>query len=196
MDFTLAEGAQLTAQLAMGISLAACAGLRAFLPLLIVGVAGRMDLVPLSSSFEWLSGWPAITVFSVAVVAELAGDKFPVVDNFLDVVQGFAKPVAGTILVAGMVTDLGGLQTAVLSIVTGGAVAGGVHLTKSSLRAASTVTTAGFGNPLLSFAEDGVSLAGSFLALIAPIVAFVMMLVFFVVGILLLRKIRLPRAAT
>lgn len=194
MEMTLTDGTQLAFQLAMGISLAACAGLRAFLPLLIVGVAGRLELIPLSSSFEWLSGWPAIIVFGCAVVFELAGDKFPVVDNFLDVVQGFAKPVAGTVLVAGVVTDLGGLQTAVISIITGGVVAGGVHLTKSGIRAASTVTTAGFGNPILSLTEDGMSLGGSFLALIAPLIAFAMVVVMFVVGIVLLRRIRLPRA--
>ena len=48
MDITWAESGALAIQLAMGISLAATAGLRAFLPLLVVGTAGRFDVIPLT----------------------------------------------------------------------------------------------------------------------------------------------------
>ena len=61
MEPTLAQGAAVIWQVTMGVSLAACAGLRAFLPLLAVGVAGRMDWIPLTSYFDWLvtSPFPA-----------------------------------------------------------------------------------------------------------------------------------------
>ena len=91
----LALGTDLLVHLAMGIALSACAGLRAFLPLFIVGLSGRLGWVPLSGTFEWLADWPALVVFGIAVVAELVGDKFPAVDHFLDAVQTIVKPIVG-----------------------------------------------------------------------------------------------------
>jgi hypothetical protein len=170
MDMTLHDAGALALQIAMGLSLAACAGLRAFLPLLVVGVAGRMDYLPLTRSFEWLESWPALIVFGVAVAAELLADKVPVVDNFLDAVQGFAKPIAGTILVASVVTELPPLYVTVLALVLGGGAAGAVHLTKANLRVASTVTTGGVGNPVLSLVEDAGALLGSIAAIVVPVI--------------------------
>ncbi len=168
---------QLLFQILMGIGLAASAGLRAFLPLLVVGVAGRVGWVPLSDSFAWLADWPALIVLAVAVMAEVLSDKFPAVDNFLDMIQVFVKPVAGTILVASVVTDLSPLQTTVLALILGSGTAGTVHIVKAKTRLVSTVSTAGIANPVLSVAEDATSLAGSVLSLIVPPVV-VLVLVF------------------
>lgn len=168
---------QLLFQILMGIGLAASAGLRAFLPLLVVGVAGRAGWVPLSDNFAWLSDWPALTVLAVAVLAEVLSDKFPAVDNFLDMIQVFVKPVAGTILVASVVTDLSPLQTTVLALILGSGTAGTVHIVKAKTRLVSTVSTAGVANPVLSVAEDTASLAGSVLSIIVPPVV-VLVLVF------------------
>ncbi len=85
MEATLA----VLAQIAMGLSLAACAGLRAFLPLFVVGAAGRLEWIPLTDSFAWMTSWPALLVFGFAVLTELLGDKFPLVDHFLDALQSF-----------------------------------------------------------------------------------------------------------
>ena len=188
MDIGWEQTPAIIAQISMGIGLAACAGMRTFLPLLIVGLAGRFDVVPLTSSFDWLGSWPSLTVFGVAVLVEVLGDKFPVVDHGLDVVQTFAKPVAGTVLMASVVTDLGGLTTAVLAIVTGGTVAGGVHLAKSNTRLLSTATTGGLANPVLSTAEDGIALAGSVGAVFAPVVMVVLMAIGAIVAAVLLRR--------
>jgi hypothetical protein len=177
-------------QAIMGIALAACAGLRVFLPLLVVGIAGRLDWIPLSSSFEWLAGWPALIVFGVAVVTEILADKIPLVDNFLDVVHTFVKPVAGAILVASVVTDLSPLQTTVLAIILGGGTSGAVQLTKAKIRLASSATTAGAGNPVISLAEDAGSLVGSVIALIVPILLILLMTGTFILLFLVARRIR------
>jgi len=161
---------EIVLQILMGVGLAASAGLRAFLPLLVVGLAGRFGWVPLSDSFSWMSGWPALVVFGVAVIAEILSDKIPAVDHFLDMIQVFVKPVAGTVLVAAVVTDLSPLQTTVLAIVLGSGAAGTIHVVKAKTRVASSLVTAGFGNPFLSAAEDVTSLAGSFLSIFFPIV--------------------------
>lgn len=176
-------------QLAMGMSLAACAGLRAFLPLLVVGVAGRLDLLPLMSRFEWLESWPALTVFGAAVLFELAADKFPVVDNLLDSVQLFVKPIAGTIVAASVLTELTPLQTGVLAIVLGGSVAGGVHLAKAKARLVSSATTAGLGNPVLSLIEDVVAGVASVLSLLVPLLVALLLVLLVVLVALGLRRL-------
>jgi len=194
MEPTLSQAAAVLWQIAMGIGLASCAGLRAFLPLLVVGAAGRLELIPLTRSFEWLESTPALIVFGIAVVTELLGDKFPVVDHFLDTLQTFVKPIAGTILMASVLTELSPLQAAVLGLIGGGTTAGVVHVGKAKLRLASSVTTAGVANPVLSVIEDAGALVGSIASLVVPLLMVFLLLVFAVVGILAFRHWRRTRA--
>ena len=108
-DSVWGQGGIVLIHVSMGIGLAACAGLRAFLPLFVVALAGKLELVTLSDSFAWMASWPALIVFGVAVVAEVLSDKFPIVDNLLDSVQIFVKPIAGALVAATVVEDsLGG----------------------------------------------------------------------------------------
>jgi hypothetical protein len=161
-------------QVAMGIGLAACAGLRAFLPLLVLGSAGRMGWVPLSTTFEWLASTPALVVFAVAVVVEFLADKIPVVDHALDLLGGILKPMAGTVAAASVLTDLGPLESTVAGLLVGGGSAGLVHLTKAKIRLFSSFTTGGLGNPILSVGEDVASFLGAVIAVVLPVLALVL----------------------
>jgi hypothetical protein len=176
-------------QVVMGVSLAACAGLRAFLPLFVAGVAGRFELIPLSESFEWMAGTPALVVLGVAVVTELLADKIPAVDNFLDGLQTFVKPVAGTILAASVLTDMPIVYATALGLITGGGTAAAVHVSKAQVRLASSVATVGVANPLISFLEDVAALVGSLLSLFFPLIV---VLGLFVAVIVVWRLLRTP----
>jgi len=177
MELGWQEGSLMFAHILMGIGLAAVSGLRAFLPLFVVGAAGRMDWVPLSESFNWLESTPSLIVFGAAVLIELTADKFPIVDHALDAVQSLIKPLAGAFVMATVVADWAPLYVTVLSIIVGGSAAGAVHLTKAKVRLLSTATTAGIGNPLLSASEDSVALAGSVGSILAPpLLLFVLLL--------------------
>jgi len=174
----------LLAQLAMGITLAACTGLRAFLPPLALGVASRAGLLELPANLSWLGSNPVLTVLSVAVVVELLGDKVPVVDHFLDGAGLVLRPAAGALVGAvplmalvsagpegpadGPIPWVAGLSGAVL----GGSLSTGVHLAKSHLRLGSTLLTAGLVNPLISLLEDLVSFVIVALAVIVPLAGF------------------------
>lgn len=171
------HGSTLLVHVSMGIGLAACAGLRAFLPLFVVGLAGRLDLVPLSGSFEWLASWPALVVFGAALVVEVLADKFPVVDHLLDSVQTFVKPIAGALAMATVVEDWAPLYVTVFAVVVGGSAAELVHVTKAKLRLASSAATAGLGNPALSAAEDVGALAGTVGSItVAPVIVALLVL--------------------
>jgi hypothetical protein len=169
MESTALQVSVVLAQVASGIGLAACAGLRTFLPLLVVGVAGRLEWIPLTGKFEWLASTPALVIFGVAVIVEILADKFPVVDHFLDSIQVFVKPLAGALLAASVLAELTPLQASLLGLVTGGTVAGTIHLTKAHLRLVSSATTVGLANPVLSAIEDVGAFLGSVLALVVPV---------------------------
>jgi hypothetical protein len=181
-------------QLAMGLSLAACAGLRAFLPLFAVGLAGRLDWIPLTSHFEWLESTPSLVVLGAAVIAELVADKVPWFDHLLDLLQSFVKPVAGAIAVAAVLHELTPLQGAVLALVLGGGIAGAVHVGKANLRLLSTASTGGLANPAVSVVEEGGAWSLALAAIWAPLAAAAVLLGLFLVAIWWMRKRRRFRA--
>ena len=165
-------------ELAAGISLAACCGLRAFLPPLLLGLAARFHVAEmilgrplLSPSFEWLASRPALLVFGVAVVFELLADKIPALDHMLDVVQTFVRPLAGALVVAASLHGSSPAVAAVAGLVAGTPVAALFHVGKAKIRLLSTLGTGGLGSPVLSAAEDVATFAGSTLALLAGVIA-------------------------
>ncbi len=157
-------------QVATGIGLAASTGLRAFLPVFVVGVLGRLDLVPLRESFEWLGSTPALVIFGTAVVLEVLGDKIPGVDHFLDMAGTVIKPAAGALVVVAALAEFPPLYAAVIGLLVGGSVSGSVHVAKAGLRAIVTGATVGTANPAVSATEDSLSLGGALLAIFYPVI--------------------------
>jgi hypothetical protein len=179
---------QLAVQVMMGVSLAACAGLRAWLPLFGVGLLGRLGLLALNPSFAFLQSTPALTVFAVATLLELLGDKVVAVDHFLDAAGTFIRPMAGTLLVASTLTKSDPTAALVAGIIVGGGTALTVHAGKAVVRAKSTALSVfhgGLGNALLSLLEDGVSFVGTALAFLLPVLAFVLALGMVALSVLL-----------
>lgn len=156
--------------LALAIALAASAGLRAWLPLLLAGSLSRLGVLDLGPAFQFLSSNKALLLFGVATLIELVGDKIPAVDHALDVIGTPLRPAAGALLAASV---LGTVSDPLTSIVLGTAVGAPSalvpHAAKSALRAASTVTTGGLANPVLSFVEDAVALVTFALAILVPL---------------------------
>lgn len=173
---------------ALGVSLSACAGLRAFLPLFALAILTRSGYINVSPSFEWIGSTPSLIVFGVATVTEILGDKFPAVDNFLDTIGTFVKPIAGTILFATVVVKMDPLLAVVLGIIMGGSVSEIVHVKKSAIRLASTSMSVGVANPFLSIMEDVGSGFGVFLSFISPILAFVVVIAFLVLLFVMYKK--------
>jgi hypothetical protein len=156
--------------LTLAIALAASAGLRAWLPLLLAGSLARLGVLDLGSSFQFLSSNRALVLFGAATVIELVGDKIPAVDHALDVIGTPLRPAAGALLAAsvlGTVTDP--LTSVVLGTAVGAPSALVPHAAKSALRAASTAVTGGLANPLLSFVEDGIAIVTFALAVLVPL---------------------------
>ncbi len=103
----------------------------------------------------------------------------PAVDHVIHAAGMVAQPAAGAILFAAQTGVAGDLDPGV-ALIAGAIISGSVHAGRASLRPASTATTGGAANPVLSIAEDAISFALTAFAFLLPILAFV-----FVVGVLL-----------
>lgn len=154
---------------ALGLALAACSGFRVFVPLLAASLAYRTGYLTPAPGFAWLGTWPAVAALGTATVAELLGYYVPVVDNLLDTITGPAAFIAGTVLMTSALPDMPPMVRWGLGILVGGGTAGIIQTGTSLLRAGSTVTTAGLGNPVLATLENVLAIVGSVVALLLPL---------------------------
>ena len=184
-------------ELLTGFGLATAAGLNAYIPLLALGLLSRFtDLVTLPHGWAWLeNGW-VMTIVAVLLVVEIVADKIPALDSINDAIQTFVRPTAGGIVFGSgtaaqtsAVTDPGAFAQSGqwIPVVTGVVTALVVSLTKSTVRPAANVATAGMAAPVLSTVEDITSIGLVFLAILVPV------LVLVVVGALVWAVIRIVR---
>lgn len=179
----------------LGIALAATAGLRLFMPFLFVGGMARFAHTPLPDALQWTASDAGFLLLLVATLLEVLGDKIPVVDHLLDAVGTFLKPAAGLLLPAALLHDASPMAAWTLGIVAGAPIALGVHATKAGTRVASSATTIGTANPLLSFMEDVLALVILVLAVIAPILAITLVVLLGAAAVRAWRRLRRRRAS-
>ena len=166
MDLTSGIGSVFAA-----FGLSGAAGLNAWLPLFGGALLERLDVVDLAAPFDELSTTSGLIILGVLTVADFVGDKVPAVDHALHALGAFVAPASGAVLFTGQT----GLETeipTVVSALSGGGVAGLVHLARASIRPLSTLGTGGIGNPLLSLAEDAGSITLMAVAFLVPVLAF------------------------
>jgi hypothetical protein len=153
----------------LGIGLSAACGFRVFVPLLALSVAAHAGHVQLATGFQWIASNAALIAFGVATVLEIGAYYIPWVDHALDVIAAPVAVLAGVLVTASLVTDMSPLLKWTLAVIAGGGAAGMVQGGTMLLRGASTVTTAGFGNPLVATTELIVAALISVLSLLAPL---------------------------
>jgi hypothetical protein len=163
-------GFELLVSILAGIALAAAAGIRAFLPLLIVNLAARFGWVHLNPHLDFLGSDVALVALLVATVLELLADKVPLVDHLLDVCATVLRPAAG--ILAGMATiaELPRPLAVAMALVLG-TISLATQLGRAKARLGSTVMTGGVANPLISAFEDMTSGTLAFLAVVGPVIA-------------------------
>ncbi|HEY8572835.1 DUF4126 domain-containing protein [Phenylobacterium sp.] len=179
----------------LGLGLAASAGLKTFVPLLVMAVAARFGLFgfELAGPFAWLASSGALVALSLATAAELAADKIPFVDHLLSLVGVIARPAAGALAAAAAFSHADPAIAALAGLVIGAPTALAVHSAQATTRVASTASTGGLGNPIISLVEDVAAFASALLALAAPLLVPLLLLV---VGIVAWRAIAVVRGAS
>ena len=143
---------------ALGLALACLAGVRAYLTVFGVGVAGLMGWVDLPAALEvTTSPWVLGTAGALAL-AEFAVDKVPGVDSGWDLLQTLARVPAGAFLAAAALSDDGQLGGGALALGAGAALT--THAIKAGSRALINASPEPLSNWTASVGED-VSAMGS-----------------------------------
>jgi len=179
--------AELITAVAIGIGLAASAGFRVFVPMLVAAIAARTGILPLNESFQWLASWPSIIILGTATVVEILAYYIPVVDNLLDTLSTPLAIGAGTLLLTSVLP----IDSELMKWITGAAVGGGsaavVQSGSALTRLTSTKPTAGLGNPVVATAENVAATGTSILALVIP---FFILTLFLLLTILIFTVVR------
>ncbi len=193
-------------ELLTGFGLATAAGLNAYIPLLLLGALSRFtDLVTLPQGWAWLeNGW-VMSIVGVLLMIEIVADKIPALDSINDAIQTFVRPTAGGIVFGSgtaaqtfAVADPGAFAQSGqwIPVVMGVITALVVSLTKSAVRPAANVATAGVAAPVLSTLEDATSVSLVFIAILVPVLVLVVLLALAYGVFRLLRRRRRRAAAT
>jgi len=158
----------------IGIGLAASVGFRIFVPLFALSLASFYNVIPLNESWEWVGSATAIIILGIATIVEILAYFIPWLDNLLDTIAVPLAAIAGTAVMVATVSDLDPTITWALAIIAGGGTATAIKGSTSSARLASTATTAGIANPVISTVETGTSIVMSILAIFIPILAIIL----------------------
>lgn len=183
-----------------GTGLAASAGLNAYIPLLTMGLLARFTgLIELPSGWQWLANGWVLVILAALLAVEVVADKVPVVDHINDAVQTVVRPTAGGLAFGAgstsetvTVSDPGQFFTSNqwVPVVAGILIALGIHGLKSAARPVINATTAGFGAPVASTAEDATSVLMSLAAIILPVLVLALLLGLFLILFRLVRRRR------
>ena len=167
----------------IGVGLSSVAGIRAYLPLALVGLFAALGLFVPPEPLGILGSWAVVGALFVLTLLESVLDKVPVLDPVLDYVQTPVRIASGAVLFS---VALGaGLDVSALpELAIGAAIAGVVAISKLVLRPSAKVagaSAAGVSTPFLSLFEDAVALVGGAVAVFVPFLplALVAFLLFF-----------------
>lgn len=173
---------------ALASLLAWASGVRLYLVVCAVGLAGYMDYVDLPAGLKVLQHPWVIGAAGFMLVMEFLADKVPGVDSIWDAIHTFIRIPAGALLAAGATGDTLTALTVAAGIL-GGTITAGTHFTKAGGRAIINTSPEPVSNWTASFTEDALVLGAIWFAFQYPVVFLAMLALFILLMIWLLPKI-------
>jgi hypothetical protein len=166
----------------LGVGLASVAGVRAFVPLALLGLFARLGFVVPPDILGLQIGWSAVLLLSALAVVEIVLDKIRALDPAFGYAMIPVRMVAGALLFASMY-EPGALVDAGAApwFVAGGGIAAVVAVLEVILRPSSRSSSAGVSRAFLSAMEDAVAVSGGVVGFFLPFLPllFVGFLLFF-----------------
>jgi hypothetical protein len=166
-----------------GIGLSSVAGIRAYLPLALVGLFAALGLFVLPEPLGILGSWAVVGALLVLALLESVLDKVASLDPVLDYVQTPVRIASGAVLFSAALEA--GLDVSALpELAIGAAIAGVVAVSKIILRPSAKAvdaSAAGVSTSFLSLFEDALALVGGAVGVFVPFLplALVAFLLFF-----------------
>lgn len=151
---------------ALGLALACLSGIRAYLTVLGVGLAGLTGWIELPVALQvTMSPWVLATAGALTIV-EFFADKIPGVDSGWDLLQTLLRVPVGAFLAAATLSGDG--QLAMGALAAGGTMALFSHGVKSGTRLAINTSPEPVSNIGASLTEDAIAVTGIGLAFAHP----------------------------
>ncbi len=153
----------------IGILLAWMAGIRVYLTVFGLGLAGALGWLDLPPALQVTESWWVLGTSGALALTEFFADKIPGVDSGWDLLQTLARVPAGAFLAAATLSPDGQLSTGALA--AGAGVALTSHLLKTGSRALLNTSPEPVSNWTASVTEDVVVVGGLSLAFAHPWIA-------------------------
>lgn len=163
-------------------------GLRLYLVVCAVGLAGHLGYVDLPAGLQVLQHPWVIGAAGFMLAMEFLVDKIPGLDSVWDALHTFVRIPAGAFLAAGATGDTLNALTVVTGLI-GGTITAGTHFTKAGGRAMINTSPEPVSNWGASITEDAMAMGGIYLALMHPWVFLVLLALFLLLAIWLLPKL-------
>jgi len=159
---------------AIGLALAALAGVRVYLTVFGVGLAGLMGWTHLPPALEVTTSPWVLGTAGVLAVVEFFADKIPGVDSGWDLLHTVLRVPVGAFLAAAALSPDGQLGAGALATGAGAALA--THLLKSGSRAMINASPEPVSNWAASLGEDTVTLGALAIVFRHPLLALALVL--------------------
>ena len=137
---------------AVGVVLAWLAGIRVYLTVFGVGLAGALGWLDLPPALQAAQSWWVIGLTGVLAAVEFFADKIPGVDSGWDLMHTLLRVPAGAFLAAATLSPDGELGAGMLATGAGAALAS--HVLKAGSRALVNTSPEPVSNVAASAAED------------------------------------------
>lgn len=175
-------------EIAVAAALAWASGLRLYLVLLAVGLAGRFAGVDLPVHLEVLESPLVLGAAGFMVLSEFVADKVPWLDSLWDAIHTFIRIPAGAALAAAVFGD-SGQAVALAAAILGGTLAASSHFAKAGSRALINTSPEPVSNVAASLAEDALAIGGLWIAFNYPLLFVALLLAFLAAAALLAVKL-------
>lgn len=163
-------------------------GINLYATVFMLGLLQRLHFAHLPGDLAFLAHTWILVLSGCLYAVQFIADKIPAVDSVWDMVHTFIRVPAGAILAA---TAFANFDPSVrlIALLLGGGIALSSHSAKTATRLAANASPEPVSNVVLSLVGDVVTLGGTALMAVHPIVILVVVLIALVVSIFLFRMI-------
>lgn len=163
--------------LSLALGTAWTSGINLYATVIVLGLLQKFNLTHLPGGLDVLDNWWIIGIGGFLYAIEFFADKIPYVDSVWDVVHTFIRVPAGA-LMAYAATNQTDASVMTIATLLGGGLALSSHGTKTALRAGANLSPEPVSNWILSLVEDVIAFVGTILAVFAPVLIAIVLIIF------------------
>ncbi len=163
--------------LSLALGSAWTSGINLYATVSVLGLLQKFTSIELPGGLDVLDNWWIIGIAGGLYLIEFVADKVPYVDSVWDVIHTFVRVPAGAVMAYAATTDMDA-GVVIIATLLGGGLALSSHGTKAAMRGVVNLSPEPVSNWTLSIVEDVIAFGGTLLAVFAPVLIAIVLLVF------------------